>query len=54
VGVRYLFLGLGLFFVVIWVFAFVLFHVAHFFMHLFLILAVIFFLVHLIRPRGVL
>jgi hypothetical protein len=50
---RFLFLGLGLMFVLIWVFAFVLFHVANFFMHLFLILALVFFLVHLIRPRRV-
>jgi len=50
---RFIFLGLGLLFVCVWVFAFVLFHVAHFFMHAFLILAVIFFLVHLVRPRRV-
>lgn len=49
---RYLFLMLGLLFMVVWVFAFVLFRVAHFFMHFFLILAVVFFLVHLVRPRG--
>ena len=50
---RFLFLGLALFLVWVWVFAFVLFHVAHFFMHVFLILALIFFAIHLVRPRRV-
>jgi hypothetical protein len=48
---RYLFFTLAIIFALVWVFAFLLFHVAHFFMHVFLILAVIFFLVHLLRPR---
>jgi hypothetical protein len=50
---RFLFLALGLVFVFVWISAFLLFHIAHFFMHVFLILAVIFFLVHLLRPRRV-
>lgn len=50
---RYVFLALAGLFVFIWMFGFILFHVAHFFMHAFLILAVIFFLVHLVRPRRV-
>jgi Flp pilus assembly protein TadB len=42
---------LAFFFVIVWVVAFVTFHVAHFFVHVFLILALIFFVVHLLRPR---
>ncbi len=48
---RFIFLGLALLFVFIWITAFVAFHVAGFLIHLFLILAVIFFVVHLLRPR---
>jgi len=50
---RFVFLALALLFVLIWVSAFLLFHIAHLLMHVFLILAVIFFLAHLFRPRGV-
>jgi hypothetical protein len=49
--VRFVFLGLALIFVLIWAFAFVAFHVAGFLIHIFLILAVVFFVVHLLRPR---
>ncbi|MGA3295461.1 MAG: lmo0937 family membrane protein [Candidatus Acidiferrales bacterium] len=48
---RFVFLGLALIFVLIWAFAFVAFHVAGFLIHIFLILAVVFFVVHLLRPR---
>lgn len=50
---RFLFLALALFFVIVWISAFVLFHVAAFFVHVFLILAVVFLIVHLFRPRRV-
>ena len=48
---RFIFLGLALLFVFIWVLAFVAFHVASFLLHVCLILALIFFVVHLLRPR---
>jgi hypothetical protein len=48
---RFLFLLLAFFFVIVWVCAFVAFHVASFFIHIFLALALIFFVVHLLRPR---
>ncbi len=48
---RFIFLGLALMFLLVWVFAFVAFHVAGFLIHIFLILALIFFVVHLLRPR---
>jgi Family of unknown function (DUF5670) len=48
---RYIFLALALFFIFIWVIAFVAFHVAGFLIHVLLILAIIFFVVHLLRPR---
>jgi hypothetical protein len=48
---RFVFLGLALLFVFIWVTAFIAFHVAGFLIHVFLILALIFFVVHLFRPR---
>jgi hypothetical protein len=49
--VRYLFLFLAFMFIVIWFFAFIAFHVAKFFVHFFLLLALVFFVVHLLRPR---
>ncbi len=48
---RFIFLALALMFVFIWAFAFIAFHVASFFIHILLILAAIFFVVHLVRPR---
>jgi hypothetical protein len=48
---RFIFLGLALMFVLIWAFAFIAFHVAGFLIHIFLLLAVIFFIMHLLRPR---
>jgi hypothetical protein len=48
---RYLFLFLGFVFIFIWFFAFIAFHVAKFFVHFFLLLALVFFVVHLLRPR---
>ncbi|HTX15999.1 MAG TPA: DUF5670 family protein [Candidatus Baltobacteraceae bacterium] len=48
---RFAFLGLAILFIFIWVLAFIAFHVAGFFIHVFLILALIFFVVHLLRPR---
>ena len=47
---RYFFLLLALIFLVIWIVSFAAFHVAGFFIHILLILAVIFFVVHLFRP----
>jgi hypothetical protein len=47
---RFIFLGLALLFIFIWVLAFVAFHVAGFLIHIFLILALLFFIVHLLRP----
>ena len=48
---RFAFLGLAFLFVFIWAIAFVAFHVAGFLIHIFLILALIFFVVHLFRRR---
>ena len=48
---RFIFLALALLFVIVWAFAFIAFHVASFFIHVFLILAVIFFVMHLLRSR---
>jgi hypothetical protein len=48
---RFIFLGLAVLFIFIWAFAFIAFHVAGFLIHIFLILAVVFFVVHLLRPR---
>jgi Family of unknown function (DUF5670) len=48
---RFILLGLAVFFMIVWVLAFVAFHVAGFFIHILLILAVIFFIAHLLRPR---
>ncbi|HEX4002974.1 MAG TPA: DUF5670 family protein [Candidatus Acidoferrales bacterium] len=50
---RYIFLGFAILFIFIWALAFIAFHVASLLIHLFLILAVIFFIVHLLRPRRV-
>jgi len=49
---RYGFLVLALIFVLVWAVSFIAFHVAGFLIHIFLVLAVIFFLVHLVRSRG--
>jgi hypothetical protein len=48
---RFIFLFLALIFVFVWICAFVAFHVASFLVHIFLVLALIFFVVHLLRPR---
>jgi hypothetical protein len=48
---RFIFLALAFVFAVVWVCAFVMFHVAAFFVHVFLILAIVFLIVHLFRPR---
>ena len=48
---RFIFLGLAVLFIFIWALAFIAFHVAGFLIHLFLILALLFFFVHLLRPR---
>ncbi|HTW24223.1 MAG TPA: DUF5670 family protein [Candidatus Baltobacteraceae bacterium] len=48
---RFIFLALAILFVFVWVLSFVAFHVAGFFIHVFLILALLFFIVHLLRPR---
>jgi hypothetical protein len=49
---RYTFVVLALIFVFIWAVSFIAFHVAGFLIHLFLILAVICFIMHLVRSRG--
>jgi hypothetical protein len=48
---RFIFFGLGALFLLIWALAFLVFHVVGFFARVFLILAAIFFVVHLARPR---
>ncbi len=48
---RFIFLGLAFLFLFVWAFAFIAFHVAGLLLHIFLILALIFFAVHLLRPR---
>jgi hypothetical protein len=50
--VRYAFLLLAAFLAVIWVIAFLTFHVVGAFIHILLILAIILFIVHLFRARG--
>jgi NADH:ubiquinone oxidoreductase subunit 3 (subunit A) len=48
---RYVFFGLGVLFLLIWAFAFLALHVAGFLARVFLIVAAIFFVLHLARPR---
>jgi hypothetical protein len=48
---RYIFLTLAILMLFVWLGAFVLYHVAGAFIHIFLVLALIFFVVHLVRPR---
>jgi Family of unknown function (DUF5670) len=48
---RFILLGIAIFFVIVWVLAFVAFHVAGFLIHILLVLAVIFFIVDWLRPR---
>jgi len=48
---RFIFLGLALVLFFTWIGAFVVFHVAAALIHLLLVLAVIFLLVHLLRGR---
>jgi hypothetical protein len=49
---RFIFLGFAVLFMIAWVLAFIAFHVAGFFVHILLILAVILFVMHLFRqPR---
>jgi hypothetical protein len=48
---RFILLGFAVFFMIVWILAFIAFHVASFFVHILLILAVIFFIAHLLRPR---
>ncbi len=49
-AMRYVFLILALIFAVIWVIAFLAYHVIGFFIHILLILAFISLLVHFLRP----
>jgi Family of unknown function (DUF5670) len=49
---RFLFLTLALFMFFAWIGAFVVFHVAAFLVHLLLVLALIFFVIHLFRGRD--
>ncbi|MGC1686601.1 MAG: lmo0937 family membrane protein [Candidatus Acidiferrales bacterium] len=49
---RYAFLVLAAFLAIIWVFAFLTFHIVGAFIHILLVLAVVFFIIHLLRPSG--
>ncbi|HXA78083.1 MAG TPA: DUF5670 family protein [Candidatus Acidoferrales bacterium] len=48
---RFIFLTLALLMLFSWVGAFVVFHVAAFFIHILLVLALIFFVIHLVSGR---
>ena len=48
---RFIFLPLAIVMVFVWIGAFVVFHVAAFFVHVFLIFAVVFFVIHLVSGR---
>jgi hypothetical protein len=48
---RFIFLTLALLMFFVWVGAFVVFHVAAFFIHVLLVLALIFLVIHLVRGR---
>lgn len=48
---RFIFLLLALLMLFVWIGAFVVFHVAAFFVHVFLIFAVVFFVIHLVSGR---
>ena len=48
---RFIFLLLAILMVFVWIGAFIVFHVAAFFVHVFLIFAVIFFVIHLVSGR---
>jgi Family of unknown function (DUF5670) len=48
---RYGFLSLAALLAVIWVIAFLTFHIVGFFIHILLLLASIFFVIHFLRPR---
>jgi len=48
---RYGFLGLAALLAIIWIIAFLTFHVVGFFIHVLLFLALIFFVIHFLRPR---
>jgi hypothetical protein len=48
---RFIFLLLAMLMVFVWIGAFVMYHVASFFVHAFLILAVVFFVIHLVSGR---
>lgn len=48
---RYILLALAFFFAIAWAMAFIVFHVAGFLVHVFLVLALILIVVHLLRPR---
>lgn len=47
---RFALLGLAMLLALVWLFAFALFHVAGFFIHLLIIAAVIIFILDLVRP----
>jgi hypothetical protein len=48
---RFIFLMLAILMIFVWVGAFVVFHVAALFIHVFLVLAVVFLVIHLITGR---
>ena len=48
---RSIFFGLALMFVFIWAIAFLVFHIAGFLIHVFLILAALFFIMHFLTSR---
>jgi hypothetical protein len=49
---RFIFLALALLMFFVWIGAFIVFHVAAFFIHILLVLAVIFMVIHLVRRRS--
>jgi len=48
---RFLFLTIAILMLFVWAGTFIVFHVAGALIHLFLVLALVFFVVHLVRPR---
>lgn len=48
---RFLLLALAFFFFIVWIMAFIVYHAAGFFIHILLILALVFIMVHLFRQR---
>ncbi len=49
---RYAFLVLAAFLAIIWIVAFFTFHIVGAFIHVLLVLALVFFIIHFVRARG--